>query len=356
MSKYQYVIEKKINFEVNYDVVKRSITSNTVIYYLSSLVDSYIVNDLIKGFMIKRNTYLNGSVIKETNLDNIVTSIFSGCLLLIDNDSYYIIETRNYPTRSISESESEKSLKGSHDSFNESILTNTGLIRRRIKDEKFKCELFTVGNNSKTDVSINYIDGKVDKRLLIKIKRKLKTINVDSLDLADKSLAELMFNQKFQIFPKVRFSERPDVASIHILKGYIVILVDTSSSAIIVPTTFFELNEQLNEYQLPPIISTFDRLFRLFCILIAMYLLPLWFILCIDGTFTSSTFLIIDNVNKNALFIQIISVIRPWQACPKIVFPRLPKLLVLSSLSSFQVCWHKYLVPYTFLQVPLLFP
>lgn len=308
MSKYQYIIEKKINFEVNYDVVKRSISSNTVIYYLSSLVDSYIVNDLIKGFMIKRNTYLNGSVIKETNLDNIVTSIFSGCLLLIDNDSYYIIETRNYPTRSISESESEKSLKGSHDSFNESILTNTGLIRRRIKDEKFKCELFTIGNNSKTDVSINYIDGKVDKRLLIKIKRKLKNINVDSLDLADKSLAELMFNQKFQIFPKVRFSERPDVASIHILKGYIVILVDTSSSAIIVPTTFFELNEQLNEYQLPPIISTFDRLFRLFCILIAMYLLPLWFILCIDGTFESSTFLIINNVDKKILFIQIISV------------------------------------------------
>lgn len=308
MNKYQYIIEKKINYKINYDVVKRNIDSNTAIYYLSSLVDSYIVNDLIKGFMIKRNTYLNGSVIKENNIDNIITNIFSGCLLLVDNDSYYIVETRNYPTRSISESESEKSLKGSHDSFNESILTNTGLIRRRIKDDKFKCELFTIGNNSKTDISLNYIEGKVNKKLLIKIKRKLKSINVNSLDLADKSLAELLFDQKYQIFPKVRFSERPDVASIHILKGYIVILVDTSSSAIIVPTTFLELNEQINEYQLPPIIASFDRLFRLFCILIAMYLLPLWFILCIDGTFNSSTFLIIENVNKNNLFIQIITV------------------------------------------------
>ena len=308
MNKYQYIIEKKINYKINYDVVKRNIDSNTAIYYLSSLVDSYIVNDLIKGFMIKRNTYLNGSVIKENNIDNIITNIFSGCLLLVDNDSYYIVETRNYPTRSISESESEKSLKGSHDSFNESILTNTGLIRRRIKDDKFKCELFTIGNNSKTDISLNYIEGKVNKKLLIKIKRKLKSINVNSLDLADKSLAELLFDKKYQIFPKVRFSERPDVASIHILKGYIVILVDTSSSAIIVPTTFLELNEQINEYQLPPIIASFDRLFRLFCILIAMYLLPLWFILCIDGTFNSSTFLIIENVNKNNLFIQIITV------------------------------------------------
>ena len=308
MSKYQYIIEKKINYLINYDVVKRNISSNTTIYYLSSLVDSYIVNDLIKGFMIKRNTYLNGSVIKENDIDTMVTSIFSGCLLLIDNDSYYIIETRNYPTRGISESESEKSLKGSHDSFNESILTNTGLIRRRIKDEKYRCEMFAVGDKSKTDICINYLEEKVDKRLLIKIKRKLKSIKVDSLDLSDKSLAELLFNQKYQIFPKVRFTERPDVASIHILKGYIVILVDTSSCAIIVPTTFFELNEQLNEYQLPPIISSFDRLFRLFCILIAMYLLPLWFILCIDGTLQSSTFLIIENVDKSKLFIQIITV------------------------------------------------
>ena len=76
MNKYLYLIEKKINYEINYDVVKRRIDSNTVIYYLSCLVDSYIVNDLIKGFMIKRNTYLNGSVIKEENIDIIVTAIF----------------------------------------------------------------------------------------------------------------------------------------------------------------------------------------------------------------------------------------------------------------------------------------
>ena len=169
MSKYQYLIERKINYQINYDVVKRNIDSNTAIYYLSSLVDSYIVNDLIKGFMIKRNTYLNGSVIKENNIDNMVTAIFSGCLLLVDDDSYYIVETRNYPTRGINESETEKSLKGSHESFNESIITNTGLLRRRIKDTKYKCELFVVGNESKTDISINYLEGKVDKKILIKI-------------------------------------------------------------------------------------------------------------------------------------------------------------------------------------------
>ena len=55
--------------------------------------------------MIKRNTYLNGSVINEDSIDNIISAIFSGCLLLIDNDKYFVVETRSYPTRSIAESE-----------------------------------------------------------------------------------------------------------------------------------------------------------------------------------------------------------------------------------------------------------
>lgn len=309
MKNIKYLIERKLNYEVSYDVVKRSIDNNIVIYYLSSLVDSYIVNDLIKGFMIKRNTYLNGSIIKEDDIDELINAVFSGCLLLIDDDKYFIVETRNYPTRSISESESEKSLKGSHDSFNESILTNTGLIRRRIKDEKFKCELLSVGKESKTDISINYIKGKANPNLLFKIKRKLKQIDINSLVLADKALSDLLFCQKYQVFPKVRYTERADVASIHILKGYIVILVDTSSVAIIVPTTFFELNEQLEEYQLPPFISTLNRIFRYFCLVISLYLLPIWFILCVDNNSINNTIIIVNDISKNNLFFQIISVI-----------------------------------------------
>ena len=306
---YQYIIEKKLNYGGNYDVVKRKIDNNTIIYYLSCLVDTYVVNDLIKGFMIKRNTYLNGSVIEDNNIDSMIQAVFSGCLLLIDNDSYFIIETRNYPTRSISESESEKSLKGSHDSFNESILTNTGLIRRRIKDEKFRCELVSIGSKSKTDISINYISDKANPNLLFKIKRKLKQIDVNSLVLADKALGDLLFDQSYQIFPKVRYTERPDVASIHLLKGYIVLLVDTSSVAIIVPTTFFELNEQLEEYQLPPLVSTLNRIFKFFCIIIGLYLLPLWFIMCIDKNSINNTIIIVEDISKNRLFFQIISVI-----------------------------------------------
>lgn len=308
MKELQYYIEKKLKYGINYDVVKRSLSSKVKLYFLSSLVDFEIVNEIIKGYMIDRSIILNASIIKEKDYDNILTNVLSGCLLLIDNNECFIIETRNYPTRSISESESEKSLKGSHDSFTESILINTALIRRRIKDENFKCELYCIGKKSKTDISINYIEGLISVNLLNKIKRKLKHLDVDSLVLADKALVETMFEQKFQIFPKVRYSERPDIASIHILKGYIVLLVDNSSSCIIIPTTFFELNEQIEEYQLPPLISTFNRIFRFFCLLVGLYLLPLWFIMCIDKHSPNSSILLIDDLNKTQLFGQIISV------------------------------------------------
>ena len=308
MNKLHLLIEKKLNYNSNYDVVKRIIHNDCVLYYLSSLVDFSYVNKLIEGKIIKKDSILNGCISSYQNFDKIINSVLSGCLLLIENEDFYILETRNYPNRSINESESEKSLKGSHDGFCESILVNTALIRRRIKDENFKCELVSVGKLSKTDITINYMDNKVNHKLLSKIKRKINGLNIDSLVLADKSLSELLFNQKYQVFPKVRFTERPDIASIHILKGYIVISVDTSSSVIIVPTTFFELNEQLQEYHLPSTIATFNRLFRFFCLLIGLFLLPLWFLLSIMQYTPSNTIMIVTDISQNQLFIQIISI------------------------------------------------
>ena len=308
MSNLEKIIEEKLNYNISYDVVKRTLNNKMTLYFLSSMADMSFVNEVIKGFMIKENQILNSAIFIEDNVDKVIEYINSGCLLIQFNNLLYIVETRSYPNRSISESESEKSLKGSHDSFTESILTNTALIRRRIKDDSFKCELFTIGKSSKTDVTINYIDSKVNKKLLKHLKKQLNNINVDYLNMSERGLSQLLFKQNFQIFPKVRYSERPDIASIQILKGYIVILVDTSSSSIIIPTTFFELNEQIEEYQLPSSIATINRFFRIFCVFLGVFLLPIWYILCIDKTSLNSFILLIDDIDRTTLFFQIITV------------------------------------------------
>ena len=97
-------------------------------------------------------------------------------------------------------------------------------------------------------------------------------------------------------------------ANISVLKGYIVILVDNSSSCVILPTTFLELNESLSDYQLPPFIASINRLFRYFAILLAIFLLPTWFLMCINNYTPNNQIQIIENVNKNDLFFQLITI------------------------------------------------
>ena len=117
---------------------------------------------------------------------------------------------------------------------------------------------------------------------LVNIKKKLKAYNQDYIVNSNKPLVDYLCNSKYSIFPKVRYSERPDVASINILKGYIVLLIDTSSCCIILPTSIFELNEQLDEYHLSPFVASFIRIIKYLLMVLALYILPVWFLLCVN--------------------------------------------------------------------------
>ena len=122
MNVFEY-IEEKIKYNNNYDVVKRVINDYTL-YFLSSLADMKYVNEIILGIQLNKSLLLNGSISYVKKLDEAITMLLSGCTLVIVNEKMYLIETRNYPNRSISESFTEKSIKGVHDGFNESILTS----------------------------------------------------------------------------------------------------------------------------------------------------------------------------------------------------------------------------------------
>jgi len=306
MNVFEY-IEEKIKYNNNYDVVKRVINEHTL-YFLSSLADMKYVNEIILGIQLNKSLLLNGSISYVKKLDEAITMLLSGCTLVIVNEKMYLIETRNYPNRSISESFTEKSIKGVHDGFNESILTNTALIRRRINDCNLCCELFKIGKNNKIDISINYLKGKVDEKLLVNIKKKLKAYNQDYVVNSNKSLIDYLCNSKFSIFPKVRYSERPDVASINILKGYIVLLIDTSSCCIILPTSIFELNEQLDEYHLSPFVTSFIRIIKYLLMVLALYILPVWFLLCVNKNEINNQFIILSNIKPSSLFFQLLSI------------------------------------------------
>lgn len=162
-------------------------------------------------------------------------------ILLIKGKDYALaIESRSYHGRSLTEPDSEKTIRGSKDGFNESINDNISLIRRRIRSSDFKIELYSIGKKSKTDVAMVYLNNVADEKIIREIKSKLKRIDVESLVMTDRALEEELFGQKFNPFPLARYTQRPDIASINLLKGKIILIVDTSPSVIIVPISLFD--------------------------------------------------------------------------------------------------------------------
>jgi len=207
----------------------------------------------------------------------IITSLLSGMFLLfIDGYTKVVmIDSRTYPARSVEEPEKDKVLRGSKDGFVETLIFNTALIRRRIRSTELRMEMMNAGESSKTDIVVCYMEERVDKKFLEEIKTKIQNIKVDALTMNQESLAECLYRKKwYNPFPKFKYSERPDTAAAQVLEGNIVILVDNSPSAMILPTTLFDVIDEADDYYFPPITGTYLRLTRFLIFLLTYLVTP----------------------------------------------------------------------------------
>src|SRR5690606_29981547 len=165
------------------------------------------------------------------------------------------------------------------DGFTENIITNTALVRRRLKTEKLRFEMHHTSVNGKTDVAITFMKGAASEEHLSYIRERLDEIKHDGLTMTDKSLEEFLFKQRFHPMPFVRFTERPDICAAHLLEGHIALIVDTSPSVILVPATIFHHLQHAEEYRQAPFIGTFVRWVRLAGASLSLFILPFWYLL-----------------------------------------------------------------------------
>ena len=179
------------------------------------------------GFSKMALPYVEVDIIAD--FDMIIRNILSGvtCLFIDGYEACIAIDCRTYPARGVEEPDKDKSLRGSRDGFVETIVFNTALMRRRIRDPHLVMKMIEIGNSSRTDVAVCYMSDRVDQELLDNLLKRLDTINVDALRMNQQSLAEELFKRKwFNPFPKFKFTERPDTASVCLLEGKVVLLVD----------------------------------------------------------------------------------------------------------------------------------
>lgn len=244
-----------------------------------------------------------GEVDLRTDLEEIKKDVLSGVpLLLVDGyDKVICIDCRTYPGRGVEEPEKDRVMRGSRDGFVETLVFNTALIRRRIRSPKLVMEMCTVGKSSKTDVVIGYMRGRADEKTLEEVRSRISSIDIDSLTMNQESLSECLCKHKwYNPFPKFKYSERPDAAAASILEGGIVILVDNSPSAMILPSSVFDIIEEADDYYFPPLTGSYLRLSRMISNIIAVVLTPLFLLLTMHPDRVPdwlSFILITDEVN-----------------------------------------------------------
>ena len=213
------------------------------------------------------------------DFDQILKSLLSGetCVFIDGYRACIVIDCRTYPVRSVEEPDKDKSLRGSRDGFVETLVYNTAMMRRRIRHPALIMEMMEVGDSSRTDVALCYMGDRVDKELLKNVRDKIRSVDTDDLRMNQQSLAECLFRRKwYNPFPKFKFTERPDTASACLLEGKVVILVDNSPSAMILPTSIFDMIEEANDYYFPTLTSVYLKISRTLINLMTIFLTPVF--------------------------------------------------------------------------------
>ena len=288
----------------SFDILERTIKiggRNATIFYVDGLTDGlkaqYVLNYLLaitkedmdnvttsQQFIEEKLPFLSSQV--TFSYDEAQQRMYSGLSIMVVEglDKIIIIDTRKYPSRSIEEPEKEKSLRGAKDGFTESFMQNISLIRRRIRDNNLIIKYFPMGSVSKTDIAVAYMKDKVDKALLARIERLVKKVQTDYITVGDQSVLEKLMKamgaySSFNPFPKVRYSQRPDIIAGHITEGKIAIIVDNSPTVMLLPVGVFDFLQDVDDYYFPQLTGNYFRLLRTINFLVILFLTPIYILI-----------------------------------------------------------------------------
>jgi stage V sporulation protein AF len=260
------------------DGFAKDLVMRGVMEFLLKTERRQVVPNVIEDLLTERLTFIEAETVDR--LRDVVNQVLAGPLaLLIDGErEAIIIDAREYPGRSPEEPDLERVLRGSRDGFVETIVFNTALIRRRVRDPAFRAEIVNVGRRSRTDVALVHLKDVANPQLVAEVRRRVQQIVVDGIPMAEKTLEEFIVGKVhwWNPFPVVRYTERPDVAAVHLLEGHVVVVVDSSPSAMILPATLFHHVQHAEEFRENVTVGAYLRWVRFLAMLWAWVGAPLW--------------------------------------------------------------------------------
>lgn len=242
--------------------------------YFESLVDQEQIQNKI---FIPLSNYSDRTIGQlpnrrgTTDLNDAIFALLSGCAVFIQEGntevSVFVVTMSN--NRNMSEPDTEKVLRGSHEGLVESVMININLIRKRIQHRDLTVKYFRVGKKTNTNLAIMYMEGLVNPEVVKKIEDRIKHISADTI-VSPGYIEELVEDNSFSPFPQMLNTERPDRGAANILDGRVILLSEGSSTCLIFPVTFFTFYQTPDDYNSRWISGTFIRLIRLMSFLIAI--------------------------------------------------------------------------------------
>lgn len=290
-------IEEDVAVSKSFDLIERKLIiggRDATLYFIDGFIKDELFEKIIEFFF--KITPKEISSIEDMNqfkkikmpyvevdtaydYETLETAMLSGpAVLLVDGvRGALLIDTRTYPVRSIEEPQKDRSMRGSRDGFVETLIFNTAMIRRRIRDNRLRMEYINVGSSTKLDIAVCYMDGIADKDVVKKVKKRLSNLKIKGISMTAEALTEALIpGCSLNPYPRIKVTERPDFASACVLEGRIAVVLDNSPSVMLLPVSFADFLKEADDYYFPPITGTYLRIIRLVISLMTVYLTPVF--------------------------------------------------------------------------------
>ena len=273
-------MDRALRVKDSFDVLKKRLVvadGELTLYFIDGFAKDTVLQKLMMHFVSIKKLPNDAQRFMDENLPyietdvtddvgHIIQMVMSGGTLLLGSSfaaRAVLIDTRTYPARETAEPEGDRVMRGSRDGFVETLIFNTALIRRRIRNPALTMQYFKIGSDSGSDVVLCYMSDRADMEYVDWLSKKLASIKTDSLTMGHESLKECLIRQKwYNPFPKIRTTERPDAAVSQLLEGSVLVIVDNSPQVMVLPSTIFDFMQESNDYYFPPLTGTYIRLVR----------------------------------------------------------------------------------------------
>ncbi len=290
-------VNELLRVKENFDVLSKTLAlsdGELTLYYIDGFVKDGVMQKLMMHFLSQKKMAKSAREWMETAVPYVETDVtadvelmlqmvLSGATLMLGSTfggEAVIIDSRTYPARETQEPEGDRVMMGARDGFVETLIFNTALVRRRIRNPALTMHYMTVGSDSKTDVVICYMADRADPDYVDKLKKKLSAVRTSALTVGHESLAECLIKHRwYNPFPKIRTTERPDSASAQLLEGSVLIMIDNSPQVMVLPSTIFDFMQESNDFYFPPLTGTYIRVVRYLVFFLTLIITPAWYLM-----------------------------------------------------------------------------